>query len=530
MALNPKLEPRQSHTLVMTPQLQQAIKLLRLANLELLAYVEREVEQNPLLEHADPESPPRGEDENVDRDRSTEGTGEPEGDDEPEPVVLDAAQMSEAETLADTADAPLDLNYDEIFEADAAPTQTGPAGGFADLRDASRSNGFDRDAIGLEQALCRKTSLKEHLLGQLGVDVADPVDRIIGMHLIDIVDEAGYIVGGLEGIGETVGCSLGRVEATLSILQKFDPPGVLARDIGECLAAQLRERGRLGPAMRRFLDNLDLLARHDYRALAEICGVDAGDIAGMAAEIRSLNPKPGLRFGGEVVQPVVPDVFVRSNPGGGWQVELNNDTLPNVLVNTRYYREISGRAKSRRDKTYLSERLNSANWLVKSLDQRAGTILRVATELVRQQDAFLVHGIEHLRPLNLRDIASAIEMHESTVSRVTANKFIGTPRGIFPMKYFFTFALPSSSGGEAHSAETVRHRIRELIDNEIPGAVLSDDKIVEALNSSGIDIARRTVAKYREVMRIPSSVERRRRKRAGVRVGDRWLTGNAPRP
>ena len=255
--------------------------------------------------------------------------------------------------------------------------------------------------------------------------------------------------------------------------------------LGECLAAQLREQDRLDPVMRRFLENLDLLARHDYQALAKICGVDTEDITDMAAEIRSLNPKPGLLFGNEVLQPVVPDVFVRPNPGGGWQIELNNDTLPNVLVNTPYYAEISGQAKSQQEKAYLSERLNSANWLVKSLDQRANTILRVATELARQQGAFLVHGIEHLRPLNLRDIASAIEMHESTVSRVTANKYICTPRGIFPMKYFFTSALSSSSGGQAHSAESVRHRIRELIDAETFDAVLSDDKIVEVLNSSG---------------------------------------------
>ena len=384
------------------------------------------------------------------------------------------------------------------------------------VQSTARRNDFDEDAFGLEQSLSREISLKEHLLDQLGVDVDDPVDRIIGMHVIDTVDEAGYIAGDLDGIGEMVGCSRERVEATLTVLQKFDPPGVLARDLGECLAAQLREQDRLDPAMQCFIENLNLLARHDYQGLAKLCGVDSEDITEMAAEIRALNPKPGLQFGSEVVQPVVPDVFVRPNPGGGWQIELNNDTLPNVLVNTRYYAEINDQTKNREEKEYLSERLNSANWLVKSLDQRANTILRVATELVRQQDTFLVFGIEYLRPLNLRDIASAIEMHESTVSRVTANKFISTPRGIFPMKYFFTSALSSSSGGEAHSAESVRHRIRELIENERLDAVLSDDKIVDVLNASGIDIARRTVAKYREAMRIPSSVERRHQKRATI--------------
>jgi len=518
MALTPKLEMRQGHALVMTPQLQQTIKLLQLTNLELLAYVEQEVEQNPLLEHADPESPERGDNDSIDRERDTEGPEDSGSDnyDEADVSVPDAAQLSTAETFADTADAPLDLNYKEAYEADASSTQPGPSSEYGTVQCTARRNDFDEDAFGLEQSLSHEISLKEHLLDQLGVDVDDPVDRIIGMHVIDTVDEAGYIAGDLDGIGEMVGCSLERVEATLTVLQKFDPPGVLARDLGECLAAQLREQDRLDPAMQCFIENLNLLARHDYQGLTKLCGVDSEDITEMAAEIRALNPKPGLQFGSEVVQPVVPDVFVRPKPGGGWQIELNNDTLPNVLVNTRYYAEINDQTKNREEKEYLSERLNSANWLVKSLDQRANTILRVATELVRQQDTFLVFGIEYLRPLNLRDIASAIEMHESTVSRVTANKFICTPRGIFPMKYFFTSALSSSSGGEAHSAESVRHRIRELIENERLDVVLSDDKIVDVLNSSGIDIARRTVAKYREAMRIPSSVERRRQKRATI--------------
>ena len=515
MSLSPKLEMRQGHALVMTPQLQQAIKLLQLTNLDLLAYVEQEVEQNPLLEHADPEDPQRGDNDGMDRERDSDGPEESgnDGYEEPEANIPDAAQLSQEETFANNSDAPLDMDYGAVLEPDATSASPGPSTEFAGSHGTARRNDFDGDAIGLEQTLSREISLKDHLLNQLGVDVDDPVDRIIGVHIIDAVDEAGYLAGDLDGIGEMVGCTRERVEATLETLQRFDPPGVLARDLGECLAAQLREQDRLDPAMQCFIENLELLARRDFQALAKLCGVDREDIADMATEIKSLNPKPGLSFGSEVVQPMIPDVFVRPNPGGGWQIELNNDTLPNVLVNTRYYTEINDQTKNQQDKAYLSERLNSANWLVKSLDQRANTILRVATELVRQQDTFLVFGIEYLRPLNLRDIASAIEMHESTVSRVTANKYISTPRGIFPMKYFFTSALSSSSGGEAHSAETVRHRIKDLVENEGPDTALSDDKIVEVLRSSGIDIARRTVAKYREAMRIPSSVERRRQKR-----------------
>jgi len=236
----------------------------------------------------------------------------------------------------------------------------------------------------------------------------------------------------------------------------------------------------------------------------------------MISEIRALNPKPGLSFGGEAIQPVVPDVFVREAADGGWRVDLNTDTLPRVLVNSQYYAEVSGRAKDVADKTYLSDCFANANWLVKSLDQRARTILKVATEIVKQQDAFFVHGVQHLRPLNLKTVADAIEMHESTVSRVTSNKYMATPRGIFELKYFFTSSIPATGNGEAHSAEAVRHRIKVLIDGETPNDILSDDAIVERLRGDGIDIARRTVAKYREALKIPSSVQRRRLKKASA--------------
>jgi len=285
--------------------------------------------------------------------------------------------------------------------------------------------------------------------------------------------------------------------------------GVFARDLAECLALQLKDRDRLDPAMQKLLERLELVAKRDLATLSAHCGVDSSDIADMIAEIRKLSPKPGLAFGSEPVQPVVPDVYVREGADGAWQVELNSDTLPRVLVNSRYYAEVNRTARKREDKAYLTECLNSANWLVKSLDQRARTIVKVASEIVRQQDAFLTHGVRHLRPLNLRLIADAISMHESTVSRVTSNKYMATPRGLFELKYFFTAAIQSVNGGEAHSAEAVRDRIRELVGNE-HSDILSDDRIVTILSQDGIDIARRTVAKYREALRIPSSVERRR--------------------
>jgi len=339
---------------------------------------------------------------------------------------------------------------------------------------------------------------------------------MIGQYLIDLVDEAGYLAGDLAGIAEKLGAPQAEVEAVLAVLQTFDPPGVCARNLTECLAFQLKERDRFDPAMQAFVAHLELLARRDLAGLRRVCGVDDEDLADMIAEIRKLNPKPGLAFGSTTVQPVVPDVMVRAAPDGTWQVELNSDTLPKVLVNQRYYAQVAKATRTDKDKSYVADCLQTATWLVRALDQRAKTVLKVSSEIVRQQDGFFVHGVQHLRPLNLKTVADAIGMHESTVSRVTANKYMATSRGIFELKYFFTSAIASADGGEAHSAEAVRHRIRQLIDGETADGILSDDTIVEKLRDAGVDIARRTVAKYREAMRIPSSVQRRREKQAAL--------------
>jgi RNA polymerase sigma-54 factor len=307
-----------------------------------------------------------------------------------------------------------------------------------------------------------------------------------------------------------MGCEIAQVEKVLTQLQRFEPTGVFARNLAECLAIQLRERNRYDPAMQALVENLSLLACRDIPQLLRVCRVDAADLAEMAAEIRALDPKPGLQFDGAIAQPVVPDVFVRPQ-AGGWLVELNSDSLPRVLINTRYYAEVSSAPRNKAAKDYLAEKYQSANWLVKALHQRATTILKVSREIIRQQEGFLRHGVQHLKPLVLRDIAQAIGMHESTVSRVTTNKYMLTPRGIFELKYFFTSAIAASGGGDALSAEAVRFRIKSLIDSEA-AEILSDDRIVEILLKDGVDIARRTVAKYREAMNIPSSVQRRREK------------------
>lgn len=501
MAMAPRLELRQGQSLVMTPQLQQAIKLLQLSNLELSAYVEAELEKNPLLER--PEGEPGG-------DTGGEPNGAEPPANEPPPTETVVAELG---STAPTTEANYDVDREAEFER----------GGKADLdgydrfdtRIAGSGGSFDGEDFDFESRLSERKTLRQHLMDQLPLEIADPVERLIGAQLIGLVDEQGYLREPLADVAERLGAPLAKVEAVLTRCQGFDPTGVMARDLAECLRLQLRERDRLDPAMAALIDHLNLAAARDVAALIKICGVDAEDIADMMAEIRTLNPRPGAVFEREDVETIIPDVLVRRAQNQEWLVELNNETLPRILVNERYYARVSGGTRDKATKTYLSECLASANWLKKSLDQRATTILKVASEIVRQQEAFLEQGVQHLRPLNLRAIAEAIGMHESTVSRVTANKYMATPRGMFELKYFFTAAIAATNGGAAHSAESVRHRIKTLVDAEGQD-VLSDDRLVAILKADGIDIARRTVAKYRDALRIPSSVQRRRDKGLGA--------------
>ena len=526
MALVPRLDLRQSQSLVMTPQLQQAIKLLQLSNLDLQAFVDQEIERNPLLERGDPEAPAgNGPDNRATLAERAGSTDTPTGADTPAAERLAGSDVTGTDRLASSdhvaTDQPLDTDYQNVW-SDAGPADIagdeaglGGAGGLDQSAWQSVGNGgrgFDDDLPSALETLSQASSLRDHLLEQVAVEIASPAERLIAAYLVDSLDASGYLASTVEAAAEHLGCPVGAVQDVLGRLQRFDPPGVFARSLAECLALQLRERDRLDPAMQAFLDNLDLLASRNYQALSKRCGVDLDDIADMVAEIRALNPKPGLDFETPVAQTLVPDVLLRANPAGGWIVELNGETLPKVLINQSYYAEISAIATRKQDKEFIGEAFQSANWLVKSLHQRATTIIKVAGEIVRQQDAFFVHGVSHLRPLILRDVAEAIGMHESTVSRVTSNKYIATPRGVFELKYFFTAAVGGANGQDAHSAEAVRFRIKAMIDAEAPTAVLSDDAIVARLKREGVDIARRTVAKYREGMRIPSSVQRRREK------------------
>lgn len=504
MVLSPKLELRQGQQLVMTPQLQQAIRLLQLSNLELGAFVEAEIERNPLLE----------------RDDSASDDNQPEVASGEAPI---AVHEQAPQTLDAAAGTPLDkVNGHAVIDAPAADSRDddrqGDDSGWASVR--SRTHNGDTGEANLEEFVSEVRSLADHLGEQLNMSISDPAERLIGTHLVHMVDEAGYLQGSLDDVADKLGAPQSLVARVLETLQGFDPAGVFARNLAECLALQLKERNRYDPQIAKLLDNLPLLASHNLTALKRIVGVDTAELMEMVAEIKHLNPKPGLKFGSVQIQPVLPDVYVRASQAGAWTVELNSDTLPRILVNRSYYATVSKSAQSDKDKGYLMDCLQNANWLVKSLDQRARTILRVAEEIVRQQDGFLTHGIEHLKPLNLRTVADAISMHESTVSRVTSNKYMATPRGIFELKYFFTSAISAAdSSGESHSSEAVRYKIRQLIDAEVPQSILSDDKLVEYLKRDGIDIARRTVAKYREALRIPSSVQRRREKQLAARLG-----------
>ncbi len=507
MALSQRLDIRQSQTLVMTPQLQQAIKLLQLSNLELSEFIDREIEQNPLLEREDSQSA-----------ESNDGF-EPAGAEPPLPPVAELAprdtlDFATSDTMPEAGENPLDTDYENVWtNGSSADNNMGDGETLGQWNNASGgSGGFDDSAPNLEQTLSGDTSLRDHLQGQLNVDITAPAERLIGTALIDLLDETGYLTADLSELARQLGCPVVDIERVLEKLQRFDPPGIFARSLKECLAIQLRDLNRLDPAMVALLDNLELLAARNMAALIRACGVDAEDIADMLAEIRKLNPKPALAFDHTPAQSITPDILMRAQSGGGWIVELNPDTLPRLLVNQRYFTKVNSEVRSKAEREYLSERLNSANWLVKSLHQRATTILKVASEIVRRQDAFFLNGVQFLKPLILRDIAEVIEMHESTVSRVTSNKFMVTPRGIFELKYFFTTSIQGSDGGANHSAEAVRFRIKAMIDEETAESVLSDDRIVELLHDDGIDIARRTVAKYREAMRIPSSVQRRREK------------------
>ena len=508
MALVPRLDLRQSQSLVMTPQLQQAIKLLALSNLELEGVLAEEMAKNPLLEN---------------------GSAVFE-----EQVGLSLSDRAAAtDTLFETGAAAtidtLDVDYAaETFHHDSgsdsvvdrpeyghnADGQSGLGNGFDTL---SVGTGGDGEAIDFDSFRGADITLREHLFAQAGEALSGNALAIAHL-LIESIDDAGYFDGDLTDVANRLDVGRGRIEDVLMHLQTFDPVGVGARNLAECIAIQAREADRYDPAMAKLIDNLDLLARGQIRQLRRLCGVDEEDMADMIRELRGYDPKPGLRFLRDDATPVIPDVFVRQIIDG-WAIDLNGSTLPRILVNHSYHAELSGLTRNglgkRATKAWLSDCLASANWLVKALDQRQQTIIKVAQEIVKQQEGFFLDGVSGLKPLTLSRVADAIGMHESTVSRVTSNKYLSCSRGVYELKYFFTSGVASTSSADGMSAEAVKAQIKKLVEAEAGNAILSDDTLVDLLKAQGCEIARRTVAKYREAMGIGSSVQRRRAKAIG---------------
>ncbi|RLQ86904.1 RNA polymerase factor sigma-54 [Notoacmeibacter ruber] len=498
MSLSARLQLRQSQSLVMTPQLMQSIRLLQFSQAELDRFIEEEVERNPLIEKEE-----AGADISASAEDLSDSGYRFDGA---------SAEGTDSGSIAEVMDTSLHNVFpdDPGRQATLSPDLTGQwksaAGGVGAISGS--------DALDLDSFAAAPVTLEAHIAEQIAFSFRTGEDRLIAATLADELDECGYLRADLAETANRLGVEIEDVDAVLAVCQRFEPVGIFARSLAECLSAQLRVKDRLDPAMAALIANLDRLARRDFVALRSICGVGEDDLIEMLAEIRRLDPRPGLQYGRAYPDEIVPDVVITPAADGSWQVELNSEALPRVLIDQSYVARVSNSPASKEDKTFVSECLANAQWLTRSLDQRAKTILKVASEIVRRQDAFLVHGVTELRPLNLKTVADAIGMHESTVSRVTSNKYLLTPRGTFEMRYFFTAALAAVEGGDSHSAEAVRHRIRQMVEAETAKSILSDDQIVRHLQGEGIDIARRTVAKYREAMNIPSSVRRRREKKA----------------
>lgn len=489
MKMGPRLELRQSQQLVMTPQLQQAIKLLQMTNLDLSAYVEAELERNPLLDRAPAE-----------QGDSPAAPAEAHSAPDPEPAADRIDRAMAQDQGPEAVEAAAGEGADNLWDAEPRALRSEPgAGGDSYLSDI------------IAETAAAPVTLLEHAAAQIGLMQAPGPIRALATTFAAELDENGYFRADPVDSAARLGAGPAEAAAALSLLQAVEPAGIGARDLAECLALQLRERDRLDPAMQRCLQSLDLVARADFRRLARVCGVSEEDARDMAAEIRMLDPRPARGFAPDPVYLAPPDFLVSRAADGGWRLELNPDTLPKVLVDTEYAARISAHCRGEAG-SFVAECRQSANWLVRALEQRAQSMLLVGAELVRRQSAFFEQGVGALRPMTMRAVAEATGLHESTVSRVAAGKRLECERGVFDLKFFFTQAIAAADGGESVSAEAVRTRIRALIDAEPPRKTLSDDAIVKILRDEGVDIARRTVAKYREGMSIPSSVQRKRLK------------------
>ncbi|MBX5211913.1 RNA polymerase factor sigma-54 [Rhizobium laguerreae] len=506
---------RQTQSLVMSPQQMQSIRLLQMNHFELSQFIAQEVEQNPLLEFQDDnvaDGECGGTQDGEYAHQSEDAGGDDGYDNRDQALSTDWCDNGGSASTSRLNDE-LDANYTDVFPDDAAPQRLDAPELVSQWKSMPGSgDGVDYD---IDDFVAGQVSLRDHLAQQIPFVLPDMADRLIAQTFVDQLDERGHLQADIVEASERLGTSLAQAERVLATLQSLDPPGVFARSLAECLAIQLRQKDRYDPAMQALVENLELLARRDFATLKRLCGVDEEDLLDMHGEIRQLNPKPGSDFEAAVSEAIIPDVVVRASSDGGWLVELNPDAMPRPLVNKSYSSLVKKNDEAR---AFLAGCQEKVSWLKRSLDEREKTIMKVVIEIVRQQDAFLLHGVDYLRPLNQKTVAEAIKMDESTVSRVTSNKYMLTPRGLFELKYFFTVSISAVAGGDSHSAEAVRHKIRALILRESPEAVLSDNDIVEMLKKGGVDLARRTVAKYRQEMNIASSVQRRREKRALAKV------------
>ncbi|MGN7612107.1 RNA polymerase factor sigma-54 [Magnetococcales bacterium HHB-1] len=485
MALGLELKLRMGMQLVMTPQLQMAIRLLQMSSLDLAEYLQEELEKNPLLEQEGENPREEARETSVDTPPDDKKRTQEEVVEAP-PTAADPAENS---NLPD--DLPVDASWSDIYGE--------PMGG----------GGIDPSELpSLENTLSSSVNLQDHLIEQLGCTVDDDEQRALGMILIEAIDENGYLTSELDKLAELASVEEHEMEAMLSLIQSFDPPGICARSLAECLELQLIPLGLAKSPYTDLLQNLEDLARRDYRKLGRRLKLSEKELAEAVSVLLSLNPKPGLTYSSDNnTGYVIPDVHVRKHQGE-WIVEVNPDTVPKLRLNRQYQKDVSKNI-SEKEKKFLTENARSAQWLIKSLEQRSSTIYRVAESIVRFQQEFLEDGPEYLKPLVLKDVADDIGVHESTASRVTSNKYMHTPQGIFELKYFFSSSL-SSRSGQAHSSEAVKYKIRKLVESEPAKKPFSDEKLAKMLQEQGIKVARRTVAKYREAMSIPASSRRKR--------------------
>ncbi|MCG8590597.1 MAG: RNA polymerase factor sigma-54 [Proteobacteria bacterium] len=501
MAIELKQQLRLSQQLVMTPQLQQAIKLLQLNQLELVNLVEQELQENPVLEEG-----LEGDEEPTPGELSDATPGEENGTasaEAPEVDAVDGATTQEAEAAADTPEAEVsdaekiaDIEWENYMESHP---QTG----------LEARSGEDDERRSLEATLTRRESLSEHLAWQLQLSAFSQPEAEAARWIIGNIDDDGYLRASVEELVRQSGQAEDAVVAALGKVQTFDPTGVGARDLRECLLLQTAVLHIEDPLVLEILDqHLDLLQKRDFRGISRLLSVPIEEVAAAARVIGRLEPRPGRGFGGEDPVYITPDIYVYKI-GDDFHILLNEDGLPKLRINS-VYREVLGKkkevAKDTRD--YVHEKVRSAMWLIKSIHQRQRTIYKVMQSIIKHQREFFERGVAHLRPLNLRDVADDIEMHESTVSRVTTNKYVHCPQGIFELKYFFNSSI-GRFDGEAVASESVKQKIRKIIANEDPRRPLSDQRIAEMLKSANIDIARRTVTKYRESMNLLSSTKRR---------------------